>query len=126
MINTIAMLGSGTTGNLIDIDFAKQNDIPLSSCVSPLSVAAYVHHVTQDLILQIGALHTEIIHLYLIPFPNYAIILILPWLQHHNPQISWADREIAYWSQSCQTKCLQSVTALHINTVEVKHEDSRF
>lgn len=39
-IFTTAMLNSRAAGNLIDIDFGEQNDMLVTSCASPLSVAA--------------------------------------------------------------------------------------
>lgn len=34
------------------------------------------------------------------------IILGFPWMQHHDPQISWHDKEITKWLKLCHYSCL--------------------
>lgn len=46
----------------------------------------------QPLTLQVSAHHQETISFLLTKTQNQAIILEFPWLQQHNPQISWKDR----------------------------------
>lgn len=110
-VMTTAMIDSGAAGNFIDSYFAQSRLIPLIPCESLLAVAVldgrplgagYVHFTTGYVTLLMGSLHTETIQLFLIQSPNHPIILGLPWLQEHNPQISWIDRQITYWSDNCQ------------------------
>lgn len=93
-ITTTAMIDSGAAANLIDADFAKSHDLPLIPCDSVLAVAAldgrplgtgHAHHTTGDLSLQIGALHKEMIRLFLINSRQNPLIIGLPCLQKHNP-----------------------------------------
>uniref|UniRef100_A0A9J8AHZ8 ribonuclease H n=1 Tax=Cyprinus carpio carpio TaxID=630221 RepID=A0A9J8AHZ8_CYPCA len=114
-VDTDAMIDSGAAGNFNDISFAETHDIPLLSCESRVAVAALdghplgsgkIEYITQDINLQIGALHTETIRLFAIDSPRNPIILGLPWLERHNPRISWSTQEIVHWSQSCQDHCL--------------------
>lgn len=114
-IETIAMLDSGVAGNFIDETFALHNQIPLISCLSPLAVTAVdgrplgpgkVQHQTEKLRLQVGAFHNELTSLFIIQSPNNPVILRLPWLQQHNPHISWHDRQITQWSEACFRECL--------------------
>lgn len=116
-VNATAMIDSGAAANFIDSDCAKTHDIPLIPCESVLSVAALdghalgtgqVHYTTGDISLQIGALHKETIRFFLIKSPQNPVILGLPWLHQHNPQISWADNQIIHWSDHCLQHCLQS------------------
>lgn len=81
--------------------------ILLVLCESRLALAALdghplgssrIHFTTKDLLLCTGALHKETIHLFVFQSPQTPIILGLPWLEGHNPSISWTDRQIIQWS----------------------------
>ncbi|KAI2653667.1 Transposon Tf2-9 polyprotein [Labeo rohita] len=72
-----------------------------------------VQSITEEVRMQIGALHTEIIQFYTIPSPHHPIILGLPWLHQHDPHISWRDGEIQRWSLTCQEHCLPTIQPLH-------------
>uniref|UniRef100_A0A8C1X6Z8 Retrotransposon gag domain-containing protein n=1 Tax=Cyprinus carpio TaxID=7962 RepID=A0A8C1X6Z8_CYPCA len=130
---TNAMIDSGAAGNFIDISFAETHDIPLLSCESPVAVAALdgrllgsgrIKYITPDIQLQIGALHTETIRLFAIDSPRNPIILGLPWLEKHNPRISWSTQEIVHWSQSCQDHCLPThQPSTHPQEEELKPSD---
>ncbi|KAL0159656.1 hypothetical protein M9458_043381, partial [Cirrhinus mrigala] len=95
----------GAAGNFIDIKFTDSHNIPLIACGSRVAVAAldgrplgegHVKFSTDDLVLQTGALHTETLCLFAINSPRNPIILGLPWLEKHNPRISWTSRQILY------------------------------
>ncbi len=106
---TSALIDSGAAGNFIDATFAKTHHIPLVPCVSHLAVAALdgrplgsgrVQFITEEKQLRVGALHTETISLFVFQSPQTPIILGLPWLERHNPSISWSERQITQWSSS--------------------------
>ncbi len=114
---TSALIDSGAAGNFIDATFAKTHHIPLVPCVSHLAVAALdgrplgsgrVQFITEEMQLRVGALHTETISLFVFQSPQTPIILGLPWLERHNPSISWSERQITQWSESCKQNCLPS------------------
>ncbi|KAL0183738.1 hypothetical protein M9458_019434, partial [Cirrhinus mrigala] len=124
-INTIALIDSGAAGNFMDLDFAKAHDLTLKPCSSLLSVAALdgrplgagrVQYITSDLQLTTGFLHTENLSFYLIQAPCHPIILGLPWLKQHEPQISWSEGEITQWSDGCFPQCFP---ALNHETVDM-------
>ncbi len=109
------MIDSGAAGNFIDIRFANTHNLPLVPCESRVAVAALdrlplgtgqVKFITKDLCLRTGILHLETLRLFAIDSPQNPIILGLPWLERHNPQISWTTRQILQWSDSCQQNCL--------------------
>ncbi len=117
---TSALIYSGAAGNFIDATFAKTHHIPLVPCVSHLAVAALdgrplgsgrVQFITEEMQLRVGALHTETINLFVFQSPQTPIILGLPWLERHNPSISWSERQITQWSESCRQNCLPSTSA---------------
>ncbi len=113
---TVAMIDSGAAGNFIDIRFANTHNLPLVPCESGVAVAALVGlpfgtgqvmFIIKDLCLRTGILHMETIRLFVIDSPQNPIIIGgLPWLERHNPQISWTTRQILQWSDSSQQNCL--------------------
>ncbi|KAL0177176.1 hypothetical protein M9458_026070, partial [Cirrhinus mrigala] len=117
-VHTTALIDSGAAGNFIDREFARTHSIPLVLCASYLAVAAVdvrplgsgqIQHTTDDLILCSGALHTETIRLFVISTSQTPIILGFPWLEKHNPVISWTERQILRWSEPCQQQCLSQM-----------------
>ncbi len=120
---TLALIDSGAAGNFIDATFARTHNIPLVPCVSHLAVAALdgrrlgsgrVQFITEDIQLRVGALHTEAIELFVFQSPQTPIILGLPWLERHNPSISWSEKQITQWSESCRQNCLPSTSARRV------------
>ncbi len=94
----MALIDYGAAGHFIDADFAKSHDLPLIPCKSPLAVAAldrrplgagHVQHITNYIYLTTGVMHSEILCFFIKQAPNNPVVLGLPWLQLHEPQISW-------------------------------------
>ncbi|KAL0149332.1 hypothetical protein M9458_055370 [Cirrhinus mrigala] len=128
-IFTTALIDSGAAGNFIDVNFAESHGLPLIPCKSPLTVAALdgrplggsrVQHTTCDIHLTTGALHTESIRFFIIQAPNNPVILGLPWLQLHEPQISWTEGQITQWSDKCLTQSLQTPKPKLLEAATVK------
>ncbi len=115
-VETTALIDSGAAGNFIDINFAKSHNLPLITCETRLAVTALdgrplgpglVQFKTQELTLKTGSLHIERICLFAIDSPQNSVILGLPWLEKHNPRISWSTKQIQRWSEVCHQECLQ-------------------
>ncbi|KAL0162424.1 hypothetical protein M9458_041820 [Cirrhinus mrigala] len=114
---TVALIDSGAAGNFIDISFAKSACVPLIACndvaVTALDGRALgsgkVEAVSKELELQVSFLHSERLRLFAITSPSHPIILGLPWLRQHNPNISWTHPQILHWSPECHAQCLQRV-----------------
>ncbi|KAL0204378.1 hypothetical protein M9458_002396, partial [Cirrhinus mrigala] len=133
-ISTTALIDSGAAGNFIDESFAKSCNLPLVACGSRVVVAALdgrplgsgrVRAITEELELQTTSLHTEKLRLFTIHSPNHPIILGLPWLEKHNPVISWTKKHILQWSPDCQDRCLKRVTRnCHHNQQDKPEEPS--
>ncbi len=104
-ICTNALLDSGAAGNFISAEFAQQHNFKLTPCDSQLAVEALdgrplgggrIAHLTEEIHMQIGALHHENIRFYIILSPNNPVILSLPWFRSHNPHISWREGQIIH------------------------------
>ncbi|KAI2668070.1 Retrotransposon-derived protein PEG10 [Labeo rohita] len=114
-IQTTALIDSGTAGNFIDKDFVEANRLPVVSCASPVAVAALdgrplgtgrVDHTTKDLTLRLEPNHQESICFFIITSPQSPLILGYPWLNRHEPTISWTGGRITHWSPYCHQHCM--------------------
>ncbi|KAL0162053.1 hypothetical protein M9458_041449, partial [Cirrhinus mrigala] len=114
-VPTRALIDSGAAGNFIDKDFVRANRLPVLSCAHPVAVAALdgrplgtgrVSHVTKDLTLRVEPGHQETIRFFVITSPQSPLILGYPWLNRHEPTISWARGVITHWSPHCLEHCI--------------------
>ncbi|KAL0203651.1 hypothetical protein M9458_001669, partial [Cirrhinus mrigala] len=114
-IQTTALIDSGAAGNFIDKDFVEANQLPVVSCAFPVAVAALdgrplgtgrVDHTTKDLTLRLEPDHQESIRFFIITSPQSPLILGYPWLNRHEPTISWTGGRITHWSPYCHQHCI--------------------
>ncbi|KAL0198990.1 hypothetical protein M9458_007530, partial [Cirrhinus mrigala] len=139
-IKTNALIDSGAAGNFIDRDFVKINRLPILSCASPVAVAALdgrllgsgrIDYTTDDLTLRFEPCHHETIRFFIISSPQSPLILGYPWLNLHEPTISWAGGTITHWSSYCQQHCIhpapetppKSATHPPNSTIPTKYQD---
>ncbi len=131
-IGTTALLDSGAAGNFIDSEFVSQHHLKLTPCNSSLAVEALdgrplgkgkILRLTEPVKLHIGTLHSEEIQFYVIQSPTHPLILGLPWLRTHDPQISWREGQITEWGPACQERCLSKITR-KLNTTTTSTVDT--
>jgi len=122
-----ALLDSVAVGNFMSQSFAQQNHILLIECSSSLTVEAIdgrplgsgrVNAISQQLTMLTGLFHTESIQFHILPTSTSSIILGLPWLRTHNPQICWREGQITHWNEHCQTKCLSHSSPLPVRAIQ--------
>jgi hypothetical protein len=116
--HTTAMVDCGAIENFIDERYAKQNNIPLQRKAIPHRVLAVdgregangpeTHDAVVDLTINN---HYETIRLHCITIGNSPIIVGLPWLRKHNPNIDWKEGRVTFDSAKCAKECL--VTSPH-------------
>jgi hypothetical protein len=116
--HTTAMVDCGATENFIDERYVKQNNIPLRRKAIPRRVLAVdgrevangpvTHDALVDLMINN---HYETIRLHCITIGNSPIIVGLPWLRKHNPNIDWKEGWVTFDSARCAKECL--VTSPH-------------
>lgn len=132
-VATTALLDSGAAGNFISEEFARRNNISLISCTNSLSVATIdgrplgsglITHRTQELQMLTGLLHQETIQFYVLPVSNTPVILGLPWLRLHDPQVSWREGQILRWSSQCQKSCLSTISPMKVQVVTLDPEST--
>ncbi len=112
------MIDSGAAGKFYLMDHSQQKVITSLSLPVPLTLAVAarldgrplgsgsIPFTTAESPISTGLLHTEIIRLFVFQSPQNPIILGLPWLEQHNPSISWAKKQITQWSDFCLQNCL--------------------
>ncbi|KAK3570811.1 hypothetical protein QTP86_027631 [Hemibagrus guttatus] len=66
----------------------------------------YLKRQTELLEFRVGLFHHERLAFYVTSSPANPVILGFPWLQCHDPQISWRSGELVYWSPACLERCL--------------------
>lgn len=110
-----ALIDCGSTGNFIDWDTVAKLQLPVTQLHQPLCLSAIdrgpigsgqVTHCTRPIHLQVSAAHHETTSL-MITVTRHPIVLGMPWLQLHDPHISWHHREITHWSKYCHRHCLK-------------------
>jgi hypothetical protein len=72
--------------------------------------------VTHDVIVELTINnHYEMIRLHYITIGNLPIIIGLPWLKRHNPNIDWREGWVIFNSMKCTREYLD--TSLHAMTI---------
>ncbi|KAK3545866.1 hypothetical protein QTP70_016399 [Hemibagrus guttatus] len=70
-----------------------------------------VRHLAGPLRFQVGALHSEELHLLVLEDATADIVLGRPWLELHNRVLSWKTGEILKWGEHCFRACFPSLPA---------------
>ncbi|KAK3533999.1 hypothetical protein QTP86_000505 [Hemibagrus guttatus] len=97
-----ALLDSGSAGNFISGNLCRQ--VYQIHAVTGRSLQQ-VCRLAGPLHLQIGALHTEEIYL-MVPEDSEAnVVLGHPWLEQHDPILSWKTGEVLRWGEHCFEGC---------------------
>ena len=110
-----ALIDSGADESLMDISLARQAGIslvPLDRTLSPRAIDGHslgiISYSTEPLTLTLSGNHTESICFFVLHAPTAPLVLGRPWLERHEPHISWASGRILGWSTACHATCLRS------------------
>lgn len=106
------LVDSGADEIFMDWQLADQLGLQHIPLTKPLEASALdvrmlcrVTHRTQTVQLTMAGNHTEFISFHLFNSAFHPLILGLPWLIEHNPQMNWATGEILAWSNKCALTC---------------------
>ena len=115
IIRTYAMLDSGAMSSFVDQTFVQNHKKLLCPRAKekPFEVVAVDGRPIEsgtinkevEIELLIGK-HSETIILDVTKLGHYPIILGIPWLKKHNPEISWSSHLVTFNSKSCHENCL--------------------
>ncbi|KAK3515691.1 hypothetical protein QTP70_028534 [Hemibagrus guttatus] len=108
-----ALLDSGSAGNFISGSLCRQLHLRTTATPKVYQIHAVtgrslrqVRRLAGPLRLQIGVLHTEEIHLMVLENSKADVVLGSPWLEQHNPILSWRTGEVLRWGEHCFEGCL--------------------
>jgi len=110
------MIDSGATGNFIDTQVATDNGFKVLAKHEPYSLylvdgdtigsnKGRVTHETDRVTMKMLKGHTEEIQLDLVALGTHSVILGVPWLKAHNPQIDWWKERIILNQCQCRSDC---------------------
>ena len=68
--------------------------------------AGTISKITKPIVVKTSALHQETLSFLVLEQSKFEIILGLPWLEKHNPSISWSEHTITKWSDKCLHTCI--------------------
>ncbi|ROL47168.1 Retrotransposon-derived protein PEG10 [Anabarilius grahami] len=117
-LTMVALLDSGSAGNFISGALCRQLRLKTSPSPTiyqinsitgkPLS-SKQVRRVVGPIQLRVGLLHMESIHLLVLENSTADVVLGRPWLEQHNPTISWRTGEILKWGETCFSHCFSDL-----------------
>jgi len=96
-----ALLDSGATGLVMSLEFAKKQGFKLKKLERPMNVINVngslnkegpIEHTVEVNIYYQG--HRERTEIDVIGGQKWTVILGMPWLAHHNPEIDWRMGEV--------------------------------
>lgn len=110
-----ALIDSGADQSFIRTTLAHELGISLIALDTPMVTKALngthfcsITYVTEPVILRVSGNHVETISFYAMDNSLDDLVLGLPWLQLHNPQVNWKNGSILTWSAHCHAACLAS------------------
>ncbi|KAK3510314.1 hypothetical protein QTP70_001363 [Hemibagrus guttatus] len=100
-VSATALLDSGSAGNFISGSLCRQLHLRTTATPKVYQIHAVtgrslwqVRRLAGPLRLQIGVLHTEEIHLMVLEDSKADMVLGRPWLEQHDPILSWRTGEV--------------------------------
>ncbi|KAK3536778.1 hypothetical protein QTP86_025088, partial [Hemibagrus guttatus] len=121
-VSVVALLDSGSAGNFISGTLCRQLGLRTKATTTPYQIWSItgkplgrrqVSHSAGPVRLQIGALHVEETTLLVLEESTADIILGHPWLEQHNPILSWSTGEVLKWGDTCFPDCFPDLPVPH-------------
>ena len=106
-----AMIESGSAGNFISPATIEKYGLKTQMRDMPLSVThvqgGLVGVVSEQVTCEMSlGTHRETLTLNVIPLGRHAIILGMPWLRVHNPNMDWETQKVTFNSEYCNRGCI--------------------
>lgn len=70
-------------------------------------VLGTIPHQTPQVHMLLSGKHHETIQFYILNSPCLPLLLVYPWLHHHNSYVDWTTGIILDWSSTCHLVCLK-------------------
>ncbi|MGL4479758.1 MAG: retropepsin-like aspartic protease [Aeromonas veronii] len=126
-----AFVDSGSAGNFISGALCHQ--LKLKTFHSPKVYQIHavtgcplrqVRHMVGPLKFRIGVLHEKLIYLLVLEDSTSDVILGRPWLEQHDPNISWKTGDILKWGTNCFNGCFPNMPTPSKDYSPVTSQDS--
>jgi hypothetical protein len=112
-----ALIDSGATGNFIDARIVAQKGYKALRKEAPYQLLlvdggeigsneGMVTHETEELSMTVLRGHTEDIQFDIVAMGTHKVVLGMPWLRFHNPQIDWAGERITMNQCQCRSNSM--------------------
>ncbi|KAK3530862.1 hypothetical protein QTP70_003635 [Hemibagrus guttatus] len=124
-VTVVTLLDSGSAANFISGTLCRQLGLRTKAtatqyqirCITGKPVSRRrVHHSAGPVLLQVGLLHVEETTFLVLEESTADIILGRPWLEQHNPILSWSTGEVLKWGDTCFPGCFPHLPAPHSPT----------
>jgi len=120
LVITNAMIDVGASEDFIDKEICSKHGIETTRVKKPREIyLADRKHSTMGPVTPIARVpreidsHQEMAIFQVANLKNHELILGMPWLQRHNPNIEWEERKITFDSERCSTECLETSLRVH-------------
>ena len=104
------MLDSGTIGLVISLESAKKQDFKLKKLERPINMRNVNRSLNKEGLIENTVevniyyqCHRERTEIDIISRQKWMVILGMPWLVHHNPEIDWRMRKVKM--MRCPEEC---------------------
>ncbi|KAK3531146.1 hypothetical protein QTP70_013246 [Hemibagrus guttatus] len=136
-VSVVALLNSGSAGNFISGTLCCQLGLQTKATATPYQIQSItgkpvsrrqVSRSAGPVLLQIGVLHVEEITLLVLAKSSADVILECPWLEQHNPILSWKTGKVLKWGDTCFPGCFPDLpipqspipTPLHVQATSIE------
>ncbi|KAK3524341.1 hypothetical protein QTP70_028052 [Hemibagrus guttatus] len=108
-----SILGQQVTSSRAPSAASSGNPVPDTVHHREIHKPRQVSHSAGPLLLQVSVLHVEEITLLVLEESTADVILGRPWLEQHNPILSWRTGEVLKWGDTCFPDCFPDLPAPH-------------
>ncbi|KAK3548457.1 hypothetical protein QTP70_013156 [Hemibagrus guttatus] len=119
-VTVVTLLDSGSAANFISGTLCRQLGLRTKATATPYQIRCItgkpisrrrIHHSAGPVLFQVGLLHVEETTFLVLEESTADIILGRPWLEQHNPILSWSTGEVLKWGDTCFPGCFPHLPA---------------
>ena len=119
-----ALIDSGASSNFVSQSFVQRHNIPTREKLTPTPLSSLngepftsegVTHYSTDFTMNLDG-HEEKLNFNIVPIQLYQIVLGIPWLIKHDPNILWSQNKLSFpfCRQSCYPRQMADWPTIHV------------